>query len=80
MILKDLLVLVERKNHLGEVEYTSFDFWKRACKKVNESVWFDGDRDICNAFVGPKPYKRGETRAIGEWDGAVGALFQGDGK
>lgn len=82
-LLNELLSLREKKslqeaykNHLGEVEYTSYDSWRRACKKVDANVWFDGDRDICNAFVGTKPYKRKETRAIGEWDGAKGSVFQ----
>lgn len=72
---KELLALVEAKNHLGETVYSTFAGWKAACKKQDPTVWFDGDADICNAFVGAKPYKRGETRAIGEWDGAEGSLF-----
>lgn len=82
-LLNELLQLTERRNHLGEVEYTSFSSWKRACRKAEASVWFDGDVDICNAFVGPRPYKRAETRAIGEWDGDKGSLFvepKSDGK
>jgi hypothetical protein len=73
-ILQELLAL-EAKNHLGETEYTTFDSWKRAAKKKDAAVWFDGDKDIAQAMVGPKPYKKGETKSIGEWDGAVGSIY-----
>jgi hypothetical protein len=79
-LLKSLLELTESKNHLGERTFETFSGWKAACKKVNKAAWFDGDEDICNAFVGPRPYKRGESLAVGEWDGAIGCIFQGDAK
>jgi hypothetical protein len=79
-LLNELIALKERKNHLGEIEYTTFSAWKSACRKNDSTVWFDGNQDICNAFVGAKPYKRGDTRAIGEWDGTVGSMFVYDGK
>jgi hypothetical protein len=66
----------EAKNHMGETEYSTFKSWKEACKKANAAVWFEGDADIAQAMVGPKPYKRGETVAIGEWDGDKGVLFK----
>ena len=69
-------VVTETKNHMGEVVFSSFSSWKSACKKVDAAVWWDGNTDICNAFVGKKPYLRGETRAIGEWDGETGSVFQ----
>lgn len=72
---KELLSLVEAKNHLGETVYSTFPSWKAACKKHYPDVWFDGDIDICNAFVGTKPYKRGESKAVGEWDGNEGCMF-----
>ena len=72
---KELLSLVEAKNHLGETVYSTFPSWKAACKKQYPDVWFDGDIDICNAFVGTKPYKRGESKAVGEWDGNEGCMF-----
>lgn len=72
---RELLSIVEAKNHLGETVYTTFPSWKAACRKADATVWFDGDIDICNAFVGTKPYKRGETKAIGEWDGNEGCIF-----
>lgn len=76
-LLKELLQLREaQKNHMGELEYTNWSSWKAACKKNNPEVWFDGNQDICNAFIGPKPYKRGETLAIGEWDGEKGSMFK----
>jgi hypothetical protein len=68
--------ITEAKNHMGEVEYRSFSAWKSACKKINPEVWFDGNQDISNAFVGTRPYRRKETRSIGEWDGETGAVFQ----
>ena len=74
VVAEEVEVVAEARNHMGEVEYTTYSTWKKACKKAEPSVWFDGDQDICNAMVGAKPYKRGETRAIGEWDGVVGSL------
>jgi hypothetical protein len=66
---------VNPKNHMGERTFQTFTGWKKACKQVNSEVWFDGDADIAQAMVGPKPYKRGETKSIGEWDGAEGSIY-----
>lgn len=63
-------------NHMGETTLASYSKWRAACKKVNPEVWFDGDQDICNAMVGPKPYVRGKTRGIGEWDGVEGVVYK----
>lgn len=76
MKITELLQINEMKNEFGEVIYSSFGTWKRAAKTANPDVWFDGDADICNAMVGPKPYKRLQTRAIGEWDGEQGVVFK----
>ncbi len=65
----------ESANHLGDKEYSSYAAWKAACKKANAEVWFDGDKDIGQAMIGPKPYIRGKTKAIGEWDGEVGSVY-----
>lgn len=75
MILREMLSILEGKNHLGEPEQTTFAGWKRACRKVNPDVWFEGDKDIAQALVGPKPYKHGETKSIGEWDGEKGSVY-----
>ena len=64
----------EAKDAHGEAEYQTFAAWKRAAKQKHEGVWFDGDEDIANAMVGDKPFKRGKTRSVGEWDGSVGWL------
>ena len=64
----------EAVNHLGDKEYTSFNSWKSACKKAG-AEWIDGDRDIANAMKGPRPYVRGVTHQIGEWDGEVGSVY-----
>jgi hypothetical protein len=69
MKLQDLIV--EAKG-----EYSSFKSWKAAIKKKHPDAWFDGDEDIASAMVGPKPFKRGETKSVGEWDGAKGELFE----
>jgi hypothetical protein len=66
----------EALNHLGEKEYQTYDSWKRAAKQKNANVWFDGDKDIGQAMIGPKPYKRGETKSIGEWDGEKGSIYK----
>jgi len=68
--------VTEAKNHLGEPEQTTFAGWKRACKQLDPKVWFEGDKDICEAFVGPNPYKRGETKSIGQWDGDKGSIYK----
>ena len=64
--LATLATLAEAKNYLGEKEYTTWKSWKAAVKKANPAAWIEGDEDIAQAMVGPKPYKRGETKAIGE--------------
>jgi hypothetical protein len=60
----------------AEKKFSSYKSWKAACKKVDANVWYDGDEDISQAMVGDKPYKRGKTKSIGEWDGAEGVVFQ----
>ena len=76
--LATLATLAEAKNYLGEKEYTTWKSWKAAVKKANPAAWIEGDEDIAQAMVGPKPYKRGETKAIGEWGGDVGSIFKVD--
>jgi hypothetical protein len=66
---------VNPKNHMGDRTFQTFTGWKKACKKVNPEVWFEGDIDIAQAMMGPKPYKRGETKSFGEWDGAEGSIY-----
>jgi hypothetical protein len=56
-------------------KYSSYASWKAAIKKKHPDAWIDGDKEIANAMVGPKPYKRGETKSVGEWDGDKGELF-----
>jgi hypothetical protein len=69
-------IVFEAKNHMDETEYTSYDSWKAALKKKFPGYWIDGDKEIANAMVGPKPYVRGETKSVGEWDGEVGVLYK----
>lgn len=66
-----------KEDHLQEEKgkYSSFASWKAACKKANDACWIEGDKDIAQALIGPKPFKHGETFSIGEWDGAVGEVF-----
>lgn len=73
--LKELTAVTEMRNDMGEVVFTTFAGWKAAVKKAFPDAWFDGDKDIANAFVGTKPYKHKETRSVGEWDGAEGLIF-----
>jgi hypothetical protein len=67
-LLKELFALAELKNHMDETEYTTWDSWRKACRKANSEVTFEGDKDIAQALVG--------KRSIGEWDGAVGTVFK----
>lgn len=68
-------LMTEGKNHLGDAEYNTWSGWRAAAKKKDPAVWFEGDKDIAQAMVGPKPYKDGKTIAIGEWDGEKGSIF-----
>jgi hypothetical protein len=52
------------RNHLGERTFETYEGWRKACKKVNPSVRFEGDRDICQALPG-----------VGEWDGVSGCIY-----
>lgn len=67
--------VAELKNHMDETEFTSFASWKSACRKVDPQYWLDGDKDIATAMVGPKPFVKGKTQGIGEWDGEVGTIY-----
>ena len=75
-ILKELTALHEAKNHMGETKYNSFASWKAAVKKKHPEFWLDGDKDIAQAMVGEKPFAKGKTKAVGEWDGSVGSIFK----
>ncbi len=57
----------EATNHMGEREYQTYGAWRAACRKVNATCTFDGDKDIGQAMV--------DGKAIGEWDGAVGCVY-----
>ena len=65
-------VKVKNQVHEAKGEYTTFASWKRAIKAKYPDFWLDGDADIASAMVGEKPFKRGKTRSVGEWDGSVG--------
>lgn len=68
--------LTEGRLKEAKGEYSSFASWKAAIKKKHPDAWIDGDKDIASAMVGPKPYKHGETKGVGEWDGAKGELYE----
>lgn len=67
--------IAETTNHMNGREFQSFTGWKAACKKINPQVWFEGDKDIAQAFVGPNPYVKDQTKGIGEWDGVKGVVY-----
>ena len=52
----------EAKNHMGEREFQTYAGWKHACKIIKPDAKFTGDRDI-------------DGCEVGEWDGAVGSIF-----
>lgn len=56
-------------NYNRERSFQTFEAWKRACKQINPSVVFEGDKDICQAKPG-----------IGEWDGNEGIIYTTDSK
>lgn len=48
-------------------ERTTFHGWKSLCRRNYPNCYFEGNKDICQAFVGPK--------GVGEWDGAKGIVY-----
>lgn len=60
----------QMKNHMDETEYSSWDSWRKACRKAHEGVTFQGDKDIAQAMHSDGKH------AIGEWDGAVGIIYK----
>ncbi len=53
---------LESKNHMGEREFQTYSAWKRACKLMKPDAHFTGDKDI-------------DGCEVGEWDGAVGVIY-----
>ena len=67
--------IAEAKDEQGNTIYTTYAAWKRAAAKCG--AWIDGDEDIAQAMKGEKPYKKGKTMSIGEWDGSEGFIEKG---
>lgn len=72
--MKTTILTAGRDEH-GDKVYNTWPGWKAACRKADPKCWFDGDIDISQALSGPKPFKEGETFAVGEWDGEKGSVF-----
>lgn len=68
--------IMEAKNHMGEAEQTTYAGWKRAVKAAFPDAWFEGDKEIGNAFIGAKPFAKGKTVGVGEWDGEKGSVYK----
>lgn len=68
--------LAEAKDEDGNTIYTTYAAWKRAAVKAG--AWIEGDEDIAQAMKGEKPFKRGKTKSIGEWDGSEGCIYKAD--
>jgi len=64
--------MVEAKDEHGNTIYNSYGSWRTAVKTAFPEMWIDGDSDIANAMIGPRPYVRGKTISVGEWDGTTG--------
>jgi hypothetical protein len=62
--------LYEAANYLGDREYQTYSSWKTACKKAYPGCGFRGDIDIGAATLNGKD--------VGEWDGAVGSVYNKD--
>jgi hypothetical protein len=58
----------EGTNSNNERTIANFSKWKASCRSKHAGVWFSGDKDICEAMVGPNPYKRGETKGVGHFE------------
>ena len=69
--------IAEAKDEHGNTIFTSFGAWRSAVKTAFPDMWLDGDRDIANAMIGPRPYARGKTISVGEWDGSTGYVNTG---
>jgi hypothetical protein len=67
--------LVEESLNEAKGEFSTFKAWKAAAKKKQPECWIEGDEDIAQAMIGPKPYKKGETKSFGEWDGSKGEFW-----
>lgn len=50
-----------------EKTFSTYSGWRRYVLKMWPNATFDGDADICSAFV------RGI--GVGEWDGAEGVIY-----
>jgi hypothetical protein len=62
-----------RKATLDEGSQKTYSGWKAAIKKKHDGVEFEGDKDICQAFVKGEDGKR---KGVGEWDGSEGTLYE----
>ena len=71
-----LSMVSEEMNQHGERMQYTYAGWKRAVKAKHPDAWFDGDKEICNAMVGPNPYVRYKTKGVGEWDGEKGSVYK----
>lgn len=66
----------EAKNHMDESTYQSVASWKRALKaKHGDKVWYDAHEGTIDAFTGTKPFKKGETQQVGDWDDTTGTVY-----
>lgn len=66
----------EAKNHMEENTYQSVASWKRALKaKHGDKVWYQPHEGTNDAFIGPKPFKKGETKQVGDWDDTTGTVY-----
>lgn len=66
--MKTFTEYLEARNHLGEMQYNSWNAWMKALKTMYSNVTFEGDKEIANAFV--------DGKGVGEWDGVVGIIYQ----
>lgn len=67
------------KNYLGEKVYSTYSGWRAAINKksksfvkvnIGDSLVWEGDKDICNAFI----VINGIRSDLGQWDGAEGFI------
>lgn len=66
---------LEAKLKMLSEGYNTYGGWRAAVKKKHgPNVEFEGDKDIAQAFV----MKNGKRTGVGEWDGAVGELYESE--
>ncbi len=64
----------------SKTTHDTWNKWISALRADFDGVWLDGDsrsNPPVQAMLGQKPYAKGKTIVVGEWDGTKGAIYTG---